>query len=194
LAASSDEHDATVNDAPLVFVTVGTDDHPFDRLIAWIDVWRRTEIGRSARVVIQYGVSRPPLDAEARAMMPYADVRELMERASAVVTHGGGGRILMAHEAGIVPLVVARRAEDLEADDETQVQLTSKLDAAGGCIAIATETELIRALDAAVTGRRRLRTVQVTSGAGVSERFGRLVDALFVGEGADGRPTYDVRR
>ena len=32
---------------PLVLVTVGTDHHPFERLIGWIDRWTPTRTGAS---------------------------------------------------------------------------------------------------------------------------------------------------
>jgi len=43
--------------APLVLVTVGTDHHPFDRLVGWIDRWAPP--GR-VRLVVQYGTAVPP--------------------------------------------------------------------------------------------------------------------------------------
>ena len=45
-----------------VFVTAGTDHHPFDRLVDMVEAWARARraAGRPVRVFFQYGTSRPP--------------------------------------------------------------------------------------------------------------------------------------
>ncbi len=47
---------------PLVLVSVGTDFHPFDRLVAAVDRWAAQH--PEARVVVQHGRSRAPRHAE----------------------------------------------------------------------------------------------------------------------------------
>lgn len=52
------------DERPLVFVTVGTDYHPFDRLVQWIDDWMIEGGGAArARVFVQSGTSTPPRHA-----------------------------------------------------------------------------------------------------------------------------------
>jgi diacylglycerol kinase (ATP) len=48
--------------APLLLVTVGTDHHPFDRLVRWVDGWLDGETGQAAglRCLMQTGTSAPP--------------------------------------------------------------------------------------------------------------------------------------
>ena len=46
--------DAAPRPRPLVFVTVGSDHHRFDRLVSWVDAWAA---GRDVDCVIQYGTS-----------------------------------------------------------------------------------------------------------------------------------------
>ena len=45
---------------PAVFVTVGTDDHPFNRLIRWIDRWLEAGGRERASCFIQFGTSEAP--------------------------------------------------------------------------------------------------------------------------------------
>jgi UDP-N-acetylglucosamine transferase subunit ALG13 len=163
-----------------VFVTVGTDDHPFDRLIEWVDRWRATDLGRTVELTVQYGVSRPPrdADADAHALMSYDDLRTAMRRATVVVSHAGGGRIMLARQAGVVPLVVARRPDLAEAGDDRQEHLARRLSTLGYCDAVGTEEELHQRLNDAVTGRRRSR-VDRTGGVDPAMRFAGLVDAMF---------------
>jgi hypothetical protein len=54
--------------APLVLISVGTDHHPFDRLVTWADGWLATRPEGSVRCVVQSGTSRAPLVAEHRAL------------------------------------------------------------------------------------------------------------------------------
>jgi hypothetical protein len=55
--------------APLLLVTVGTDHHPFDRLVRWVDGWlasspRRHDSGLTC--LMQTGTAAPPADVADR--------------------------------------------------------------------------------------------------------------------------------
>ena len=91
---------------PLVLGLVGTDHHPFDRLVAWMDIaaGRRDDV----HFVVQYATSRAPRVAEGHAFLPHERLVELMQEASVVVCHGGPGTIMDARQAGHVPLCVPR--------------------------------------------------------------------------------------
>lgn len=130
---------------PLVVAVVGTDHHPFDRLVRSVDEWAA---GGKARVLIQYGTSAAPSRAEGRDLIPVDELGELLRAASVVVCHGGPGTIASAREAGKVPLVVPRRPELGEHVDEHQVLFVSRLSAEGRVLAA--EEGLQAALDAAL--------------------------------------------
>ncbi|HEV7862459.1 MAG TPA: hypothetical protein VGR20_07150, partial [Acidimicrobiia bacterium] len=51
----------------LVFVTVGTDHHPFDRLCNWADAWVTEARHPEVPWFVQSGTSQPP------ARAPFAD-------------------------------------------------------------------------------------------------------------------------
>lgn len=99
---------------PLIAVLVGTDHHPFDRLVDWClqladEGW--------ARWFIQYGASHWPEAAAAGAEVSSAEVvgsdglARVLEAASGVVLHGGPGLLMDAWQAGHRPVVVARDPE-----------------------------------------------------------------------------------
>lgn len=90
----------------LVVALVGTDHHPFDRMVHWIDAAATRY--RDVQFVVQHGATRPPLVAEAYAYLTHERLEELLANASAVVCHGGPGTIADAREAGHVPLCVPR--------------------------------------------------------------------------------------
>jgi UDP-N-acetylglucosamine transferase subunit ALG13 len=163
---------------PLVFATVGTDHHPFDRLVGWIDAWADERRDR-ARVIIQYGRSRPPAIAEGRAFLPPGELLALTARATAVVTHGGPGSIADVTSGGHVPIVVPRRAALGEHVDDHQVRFAERLSRAGLAHVPRDRAEIWALLDAVLEEPQRLRRPPAeVGGAEVAERFGALVDRV----------------
>jgi UDP-N-acetylglucosamine transferase subunit ALG13 len=118
-------------DIPLVFVTVGTDLHPFDRIVDWVDSWLD---GRTpaVRVVVQYGTSKAPRLAEGVVSLPYDEMRRMMAEAAVVVCHGGPGTIMEARRLGQEPVVVPRRHDLGEHVDNHQMHFARKLAANDG--------------------------------------------------------------
>jgi UDP-N-acetylglucosamine transferase subunit ALG13 len=90
----------------LVVALAGTDHHPFDRMVQWVDA--AAERRRDVRFVIQHGATRPPLVAEGHGFLSHARLVDVLSEASAVVCHGGPGLITEALEAGHVPLCMPR--------------------------------------------------------------------------------------
>jgi UDP-N-acetylglucosamine transferase subunit ALG13 len=90
----------------LVLALTGTDHHPFDRMVRWLDsaATRHPDV----RFVIQHGATRAPIVAEGYAFLDQGRLTELLAEASLVVCHGGPGIIMEARAAGHVPLCVPR--------------------------------------------------------------------------------------
>jgi UDP-N-acetylglucosamine transferase subunit ALG13 len=171
---------------PLVFVTVGTDHHPFDRLVRWVDAWA-ADRGAAVRCVVQHGRSRAPVAAEARAFMPPAELASLLEEAVVVVAHGGPGTILGARDAGAVPVVVPRRPELGEHVDGHQVRFVDRLATAGEVHRADDEGQLRALLDAALVDPAPFRRPRQGGTAdAAAARFGSLVEGLFDPPGAGG--------
>ena len=133
--------------APLVFLTVGTDHHPFDRLVRWVDMWAAD---RDVRVVAQFGTAAAPLNVDGAPMLRSDELGRLMARAAAVVCHGGPGTIAAARDAGVIPIVVPRRPDLGEHVDDHQMRFVARLADAGAVHAPATEAELRELLDRAL--------------------------------------------
>jgi UDP-N-acetylglucosamine transferase subunit ALG13 len=89
----------------LVAVLVGTDHHPFDRLLGWVsDIADRGP----ARWFVQHGSTSLPTGLPGAPMLAPAALHDLLVRADAVVCHGGPGLIMEARALGHRPVVVAR--------------------------------------------------------------------------------------
>jgi UDP-N-acetylglucosamine transferase subunit ALG13 len=116
-------------------VTVGTDVHPFARIVEWIDRWHEGP-GAGARVVVQHGTSPAPANRagsmESFASLPYSDMRRNMSEAAVVVCHGGPGTIMEARRLGAEPIVVPRRHDLGEHVDNHQMHFARKLAANDG--------------------------------------------------------------
>jgi UDP-N-acetylglucosamine transferase subunit ALG13 len=163
-----------------LLVTVGTDHHPFDRLVRWVDAWLAAHPGRLP-CLMQTGTSAPPTGAAAwQAYLAFDALQAAMAQAAAVVCHGGPGTILGARQAGAVPIVVPRRHRLGEHVDDHQVAFARRLATQGGRVHLAeTEAELHRLLDRVAAGPAAFRSgPEDRNAAAAVGAFGRLVDRL----------------
>jgi UDP-N-acetylglucosamine transferase subunit ALG13 len=163
----------------LVLVVVGTDHHPFDRVVGWADAW--AEAHPDAQVVVQYGTSRPPRVADGYDVLPIDRLNELFRAATVAVCHGGPGTIMGARQAGLVPLVVARRRDLGEHVDDHQVRFTSRIGAAGQVHLVDDQGTFDELLDQAIEGGKafRFNTEEEDPVARSVARFASLVDELL---------------
>jgi len=165
---------------PLLLVTVGTDHHPFDRLVGWAGAWLAAHPG-TLRCLMQTGTSAPPAGpAEWQAYLEFGALQAAMASAAAVVCHGGPGTILGARHMGAVPIVVPRQHRLGEHVDDHQVAFSRRLAAQGGGIHLAeTETDLHRLLDRVAADPAAYRSGPRDRATVTAVReFGRLVDGL----------------
>jgi UDP-N-acetylglucosamine transferase subunit ALG13 len=132
----------------LVVALAGTDHHPFDRMVKWIDAAAARH--REVRFLVQHGVSRPPLVAEGHEFFSHDRLVAVLAEASVVVCHGGPGLITEAREAGHVPLCLPRDPHLGEHVDGHQQRFAALVGAAGIVRAISSlegfHHELSRAL------------------------------------------------
>lgn len=160
-----------------VFVTVGTDHHPFDRLVAWCDEWARAH--PDDRVTIQYGTSEPPATAVGHAYLAPAELAEGLARADAVVCHGGPATIAEIRAAGRLPIAVPRRKADGEHVDDHQMRYTSRVAREGVVCLADSPTELAALLDRVRSDVDAFRVADDEDRVRRSvELFGDLMDAL----------------
>ncbi|EOU1869969.1 TPA: glycosyltransferase [Clostridium perfringens] len=92
----------------MIFVTVGTHEQPFDRLIKYID--RMKQSGRiKDDVIIQTGFSNyNPESCISNKLYPYKEMISLVKEARIVITHGGPSSFIMPLQFGKIPIVVPR--------------------------------------------------------------------------------------
>jgi UDP-N-acetylglucosamine transferase subunit ALG13 len=111
----------------MIFVTVGTGEQPFDRLLRSVEALSIDE-----PLVIQHGSSTvAPEEATCLDYLPFPDMVTRMQEARVVITHAGVGSVIAALSVGKKPVVVPRRRHFGEAVDDHQVELARRLADAG---------------------------------------------------------------
>ena len=93
----------------MIFVTVGTHEQQFDRLVRCVD--RLKAEGKiTEEVMIQTGFSSyEPKVCKWSKLCSYQEMNEYMDQARIVITHGGPSSIMMALQRGKIPIVVPRQ-------------------------------------------------------------------------------------
>ncbi len=111
----------------MIFVTVGSQKFPFDRLVQRVDELAGEGIIRE-EVIIQTGACRyRPRHCRYQAYFDRKRFEELLERCSIVITHGGAGTIVTALRRQKKVIVVPRLARYGEHVDDHQLQLMEAL-------------------------------------------------------------------
>jgi UDP-N-acetylglucosamine transferase subunit ALG13 len=165
--------------SPRVVVTVGTDHHPFDRLIGWTNDWLRQHPEHIPGFFMQSGAASVQPDCPGSRFLDAGQLGALLDMADVMLCHGGPGSISDAWERGQVPIVVPRLRRLGEVVDDHQVDFCRKL-AELGRVRLAEEPAgLAELLDEAARDHTRFRTTapeaDVSAAVG---RFGDLVDEL----------------
>ncbi|MCD5492266.1 glycosyltransferase [Lactobacillus delbrueckii] len=108
----------------MIFVTVGTHEQPFNRLIEKMD--ELVESGKiKEKVVVQYGFSTYEAKrCEMHKMMSFDEMQQTFKDARIVITHGGPSSFVEALQYGKVPIVVPRQLEFNEHVNDHQVDFT----------------------------------------------------------------------
>jgi UDP-N-acetylglucosamine transferase subunit ALG13 len=111
----------------MIFVSVGTHEAPFDRLLHAVG-----ELQLDEQVVVQHGPSDVRTDNAVEAeYLPFDDVVAYIRAARAVVMHAGVGSVMIALANGKRPIVMARLHRFDEHVDDHQLELARRLEAIG---------------------------------------------------------------
>jgi UDP-N-acetylglucosamine transferase subunit ALG13 len=164
--------------APKVVVSAGTDIHPFERLMDWVERWIAVDPQR-ASVWVQHGTSRLPQGAEGAELTSQEEMRRLMSEADIVILQGGPGGMIDAWVCGQRPVVVPRVHDLGEHVDNHQVAFARHMAAQDQIDVAEDEATLHALLDAACAqpGSRRIEPYVVQSSE-TAARVGSLVEDL----------------
>jgi UDP-N-acetylglucosamine transferase subunit ALG13 len=164
---------------PLVVCLLGTDHHPFTRLVSWCDdvAAARPDV----EVLVQHGSTAAPVVATGKDFLDKQTLTESLERAQVAICHGGPGLISDVRAAGLHPLVVARDPSLGEHVDGHQMRFVARVAASGIVESITTYDQLIDKVAAMLATDRGsgMDTAQDHARVTASvDRFARLVEPL----------------
>ena len=159
----------------MIFVTVGTNEAPFDRLLRAVEALSGTD-----DLVVQHGAGTfRPSGASCIPFLPFDALVEHVREASVVITHAGVGSIAVALTNGKMPLVVPRRKSFGEAVDDHQVALAHRL-ASGGLVVAVDEPSSLPEAVATFRAEARSPLEQAHSSAladHLAAHLSRVIDA-----------------
>lgn len=106
----------------MIFVTVGTHEQPFNRLVQEIDNLKRDGV-ITEDVIMQTGYSTyEPKYCKWDKLIPYKQMIKNVEDARIVITHGGPASFIMPLQIGKTPIVVPRQKKFDEHVNDHQVE------------------------------------------------------------------------
>lgn len=106
----------------MIFVTVGTHEQAFNRLIECVDKLRETDVIKE-EVIIQTGFcTYEPKHCSWQKLFPYKEMEQNVKDARIVITHGGPASFLMPLQVGKIPIVVPRQYQFGEHVNDHQVE------------------------------------------------------------------------
>ncbi len=130
----------------MIFVTVGTSQYPFDRLIVALD--NAVRDGRiEEEVFAQTGSAT--CDAKhlkCKEFLTFSEMIDAVDRARVVVAHAGVGSTLLSLSRGKIPVVFPRSPKYNEVVDTHQDEFASKMEAQGKLIVARNEDQLVNAI------------------------------------------------
>jgi UDP-N-acetylglucosamine transferase subunit ALG13 len=164
---------------PRVVVTVGTDHHPFGRLIKWINDWLRQHPEHIPAFFVQSGAASVPPACAGSKFLDAGQLGVLLDAADIILCHGGPGSIADAWERGQVPIVVPRLRRFGEAVDDHQVDFCRKLAELGRVRLAEKPAELAEFLQQAARDHTCFRATGAEADVTAAvARFGELVDEM----------------
>lgn len=165
---------------PLLLVTVGSDHHPFDRVIDWVDDYLFNP-HQDLVYVCQYGAAHPPrFGDQHQSFVEHDRLLELFGQASAVVSHGGPGSLLETLRRGRLPIAVPREQRYGEVVDDHQHAFCEFLAERREVVLADTEARLHQALDRMLTDPAASVAPRLHYDADCAEAVQRF--ALMVGQ------------
>ena len=128
----------------MIFVTVGTHEQPFNRLIQKVDELKRDGIIKDD-VIIQTGFSTyEPKYCQWSKLIPYQQMIRNVADARIVITHGGPASFIMPLQIGKTPIVVPRQHQFNEHVNDHQVEFARNVAERMGNILVVEDDKQVR--------------------------------------------------
>lgn len=167
----------------MIFVTVGTHEQPFNRLVECVDNLKRDGVIEE-EVIIQTGYSTyEPKNCTWQKLFPYQEMVRLVDEAHIVITHGGPSSFIMPLQVGKTPIVVPRKYEYNEHVNDHQVAFSKAVAERMGTIYVVEDIdklgETIKDYDEIARG---MGTGLKSNNIKFNAELEKIVDEMFKGK------------
>lgn len=164
----------------MIFVTVGTHEQPFDRLLKAMDKLVETGIIQE-ETVIQAGFSTyQPAHCRSFVFCGYREMQAYVRQARIVITHGGPSSFMMPLSLGKVPVVVPRLHRFGEHVNDHQRSYCREIEKLQNSIIVVTEMEQLASVLENYDRLAAARSASVSSNREeFVRRFGQMVTKLM---------------
>ena len=164
----------------MVFVTVGTHEQQFNRLLKKIDELKRDSVIQD-EVIMQTGFSTyEPKYCQWSKLIPYHQMVKNVADARIVITHGGPASFIMPLQIGKIPIVVPRQKQFEEHVNDHQLEFARNVAERMGTIISVEDIEtlgnIITNYDQVVSGMEHGIS---SNNAKFNEELGQIVDELI---------------
>lgn len=162
----------------MIFVTVGTHEQQFNRLVECLDKYASEH---TEEVIIQTGFSTyEPKHCKWSKLYPYKTMLELVDKARIVITHGGPSSFIMPLQIGKIPIVVPREYEYDEHVNNHQVNFCRQVaEKMGTIIEIEDMDELVLVLENYDEEIKQMKKRSMSNNAKFCDDFEDIICELF---------------
>ena len=160
----------------MIFVTVGTHEQSFNRLVQYID-----GLNVENNIFIQTGYcTYKPKNCQFEKMISYERMLNYSEIADIIITHGGPGSIMLALQQNKIPIVVPRQHKYGEHVNDHQVDFTRRLETENKIIAIYDIENLEKTIRDYEERSAELKCEGYCNNKSFNKNFKNLVDKLSI--------------
>ena len=164
----------------MIFVTVGTHEQAFNRLVQCVDELKANGVIEE-EVVIQTGFSTyEPKHCTWSKLFAYDDMIKHVEEASIVITHGGPSSFIMPLQVGKIPIVVPRKKEYDEHVHDHQEDFAKEVEARQKNIIVVEDVnklgETLQNYEKIV---QSMSNGMTSNNENFNKEFSKIVDRLF---------------
>ena len=166
-------------DKEMIFVTVGTHEQQFNRLVEYMDKWAAEH---DENVIMQTGYSTyEPKHCEWDKLFPYQKMVEMVNEARVVITHGGPSSFIMPLQIGKTPIVVPRQYKYNEHVNDHQVKFCKEVESRLGTIVVVEDIEKLGGVIESYDEIKKEGN-NTSNNAKFCEELDSIVDAIFEGK------------
>lgn len=163
----------------MIFVTVGTHEQPFNRLLKELDILVNKGIIKE-KVIIQSGFSTyKPKYCESKKFFSAKQMTSLIEKAHIVITHGGPASFIQVLQMGKIPIVVPRQVQYGEHINNHQVDFVKLIEKEkNNIIPIYNIEDLkiaIKAYDENISNAKKI----ISNNKNFNEKFSKIINKLL---------------